>query len=598
MESSLLLAMPMGHPEADTGRSGRQTGKAYGHKQAGDLMVPTEMTAPASWLDQASSWSSIASALLALTVIIFGFLISSSIYQTYALLNRRRKYIGPVARKSGICDSRLRFLITGRQLLAQRVRNGQFEVRDELVWLSSFNPVHVTEEGLSGKNPVPIPFTFSLPERTYNSVLGELALGYTAYASSVRRRWLLRSAAGPLTVQEHECARATAALLSRWASFEPVSSFGIGSKLRGIKVELRCQGGMWNTRLIVWPDTRAPRLIPGFPVMGVSYQPYRIAMQGGPAEDKDVQGKYVRLIPQAPGIDTASPLAYDGVLSRLHGPGFRTEVDRITGRQKLHLCISETTYFAFRATQEPAGAQQAGDDARCSRLLTLNLLALDQDDVAVLVRRSNYVVYPGGYSGTVTGNCELAPREGLRADVDEYGLPDLLGAVVREAREELGLDLRHEDSQLTALGIIEYSGEPELETHALVATARLPGRAADFRIEKSAPSPAEGLWEIDDKFMAIDLAAILDDRTAGEHFINWLRRTDELTPAGAGSLLLLITARLELKERQASSQRDAHRIHRNAWNSCDLVEWLRAPLPRRTPRPGKHVRYHRLWKDR
>lgn len=560
-------------------------------------MISRQMTAHAPWLDQASSWSAIASALLALMVIVLGFLISSSIYQTYALLNRRRKYIGPVVRKNGICRSRFQFLVTGSQLLSQRVRTGRFEVRDELVWLSSLNQVTVVEKGLSEDHPVPIPFTFALPECAYNSVLGKLAVAYTAYASSVRRRWLLRSAAGPLTVQEHECARATAALLSRWASFEPVPSPGIGSQLRGMNVELRRPGGTWSTRLIVWPDTRAPRLIPGFPVMSVSYQPYRVAMDGSPAADKDVQGKDIRIVPRVPGIDAASPLAYDGVLSRLHGPGFRTEVDRITGRQKLHLCISETTYFAFRATQEPRAARQAGDAARCSRLLTLNLLALDQDDVAVLVRRSNYIVYPGEYSGTVTGNCELAPREGLRADVDEHGLPDLLGAIAREAREELGIDLGDEHSQLTALGVIEYSGEPELETHALVATARLPGRACDFRVEKSAPSPAEGLWEIGDEFMTIDLAAILGDRAAGEHFIKWLRRSDALTPAGAGSLLLLITARLELQERQAaSSWRDARGVYRNAWKSSDLAQWLEAPLPQRPTRPGKHVRYYPLWK--
>jgi hypothetical protein len=46
----------------------------------------------------------------------------------------------------------------------------------------------------------------------------------------------------------------------------------------------------------------------------------------------------------------------------------------------------------------------------------------------VLVRRSGYVVYPEGYAGTVSGNCELAPREGLAADLDEHGLPDLLTA--------------------------------------------------------------------------------------------------------------------------------------------------------------------------
>jgi hypothetical protein len=332
--------------------------------------------------------------------------------------------------------------------------------------------------------------------------------------------------------------------------------------------------------------------------MGVSYQPYRVVTEGSPAATRDIRGKAIRTVPLTPEIDTASPLAFDGILSRLHGPGFRTEVDRITGRQKLHLCISETTYFAFRAAQQRPSDRQAGDGAPCSRLLTLNLLALDQDDAVVLVRRSNHVVYPGEYSGTVTGNCELSSREGLHADVDEHGLPDLLGAITREAHEELGLDLAGADSQLTALGVIEYSGEPELETHALVATARLPGRACDFRVERSAPSPVEGLWEIGDDFLAIDLAAILRDRAAGEHFVSWLRSSDELTPAGAGSLLLLITARLELQERQASRTSQGSRdISQHSWTSGDLAQWLTAPLPQTPPQPGKHVRHYPLWKE-
>ena len=37
-----------------------------------------------------------------------------------------------------------------------------------------------------------------------------LADGYDAYAVAVRRRWLLRSTAGPLVAEEYDCARATA----------------------------------------------------------------------------------------------------------------------------------------------------------------------------------------------------------------------------------------------------------------------------------------------------------------------------------------------------------------------------------------------------
>jgi hypothetical protein len=560
-------------------------------------MMSQELAVQGSWLDLASSWSGIVSAALAVLAVTLGFWVSSSIYQTYALLNRRRKYIAPVVRRAGMCKSRFRFIITGRRLLSLRVRSAQFQVRDELAWLSALNPTLVPEDGLSAAYPVPLPFTFALPEAEYGSVMGQMAAAYTEYASSVRRRWLLRSAAGPLTVQEHDCAQATASLLSRWSSFEPVQSRATASKLRGMKVELGCGHGPLNTRLITWPHMDAQRVIPGFPVIGVSYQPYRVVMEGSPAAKSDADQKVVRVVARPAGTAAATPLFYDGVLPRWHGTGFRIEIDRITGRQKLHLCISETTYFAFQATQSPSAIVQAGDAALCSRLLSLSLLALDQDDVAILIRRSDHVVYPRKYSGTVTGNCELTSREGLRADLDQHGLPDLMGAVAREAREELGIDFTSDDSQLAALGVIEYSGESEIETHALVATARLPVSARDFRVARSAPDPAEGLWEIGDEFIAVDLRAVLGKRRSGESFVNWIRSSDEISPPGAGSLLLLVAARLELQENLAArTARNTGDPYRNPWSSDDLERWLSAPLPARPVRPGNYVSRHPLWK--
>ncbi len=271
-------------------------------------------------------------------------------------------------------------------------------------------------------------------------------------------------------------------------------------------------------------------------------------------------------------------------------------MDRVTGRQKLHLCLAETTYFAFLATQVPQSAELAGDDAQCSRLLTLNLLAMDEHDVVVLPRRSDYVVHPGCYTGTVSGNCELVSREGLDADLDGNGLPDLLQAIIREAREELGIDLSAETSQVGALGVFELDSETELGTHVLVATARLAGSSQDFRISRSAPDLVEGLWELGDRCMTIDIAEVLKDRNAAERFIGWLRSSPELTPNAVGSLLLLLTARIELQQNQAA--RAARHNPRRAtppWTTTDLAAWLDAPLTIATPPPPDIVSYHPLW---
>jgi 8-oxo-dGTP pyrophosphatase MutT (NUDIX family) len=560
-------------------------------------MIQNEL-AQGSWVDQVASWSSIVSAAVAVAVVALGILASSTFYQTFALLNRRRKAIGPAVRDVGMCPSWLSFIRTGRLLLSRRVRSGDALVREELAWLSGLNPMSVAEEGLSETYPVRIPFTFAdhIVKGGYSSTLGRLSDAYAAYASSLRRRWLLRSTAGPLVALEHGCARATADLLQKWASFEPISLQEDPCRMRGRLVTLAPAGGTRSIRLVTWPDMSAVRAAPGFPVTSASYQPYRVVMEGSPARGLRSEPEDVRVVRNVLGTATSNPLTFDGVLPRWHGPGFRLELDRITGRQKLHLCVAETTYFAFRATQEPDAAALSGDAALCARLLGLNLLALDQEDAVVLVRRSGYVVYPESYAGTVSGNCELAPREGLAADLDEHGLPDLLTAIAREAREELGLNLAREDAQLSALGVIEYNGESELESHALVATARLPGRASEFRIERSAPDPVEGLWELGNDFMTIDLAAVLKDKHIAHRFVMWLRRSDNLAPQAAGSLLLLLTARIELRQHQeARARRNHQHVDSVPWTTCELAQWLDDELPKVPVDISDIAHHYPLW---
>jgi 8-oxo-dGTP pyrophosphatase MutT (NUDIX family) len=562
-------------------------------------LTEAQEIARTSLSDEIIRWSSVASAAVAIMAVLIGFWVALAPYQTLALLNRRRRFIGSVSRAVGICSSRSRFLFSGWELLAARVRTGNPAVRDELAWLSGLRADRVIEAGLSPNHPVIVPFTFAphMSADQYSGALDRLATAYDKYASSVRRRWLLRSAAGPLVAEEYECARSTAGLLRHWATFEPVLRHPDPDQMRGRLVTLASGQRPRSVRLVVWPDMAAVRATPAFPITGVSFQPYRVVTQGSPARYSSAAPTDVRTVVDVIGIAHSNPLDFDGVLARLHGPGFRTEVDRITGRQKLHLCLSETTYFAFRATQVPNAAAQAGDAAMSARLVGINLLAIDQEDVVLLTQRSGYVVYPGCYTGTVSGNCELVSREGLSADLDEYGLPDLLAAVIRETREEIGLDLKSYDSDLAALGIIEFSGEGELGTHALVATARLPGPAGDFRVERSAPDPVEGLWELGDHFMTVNLRAVLEDPSAGRRFILWLRSSQELAPQAAGSLLLLLTARLELRQQQAiRAARTLGVASAPSWTTRDLAQWLEMSLPAHPASVADLVGYTSLWK--
>jgi hypothetical protein len=396
------------------------------------------------WFSQVVGVANIVSAAVAVLVLVVAFAAATAGYQRLALLNRRCWNIRSAVRAAGMRTSWFRFVQTGWCLLKRRTRQGSAQVRDELMWLSQLERFEITEPGLSASWPVPVPFTFAQPVVTggYGSALETLAAAYDAYAWSVRRRWLLRSAAGPLVAQEHRCAKETADLLRQWASFEPVTRHTDPDRMRGRLVQLASHGRPRTVRLVTWPDMTAARAVPVFPAIGVSFQPFRVAIKGSVGDitrDDRCDLWEVRAVADVLGSAAADPLTFDGVLPRWHGPGFRLEIDKISGRQKLHLCVAETTYFAYQATQVPEAAEAAGDAALCSRLLTLDLLVLDEHDVVVLIRRSDYVVHPGRFTGTVSGNCELAPREGLRADLDEHDLPDLLAAIAREAREELAL---------------------------------------------------------------------------------------------------------------------------------------------------------------
>ncbi len=546
------------------------------------------------------SWSTIVSALVAVLVVALAGWVTGVTYQTRALAARRRRWIGPTLSRVGFTTPwSSQFSSASRQLLSQRVRGLSPQVQQELTWLSELLAETTTEQ-LPTPVQVPVPFTFAARTAAehYCSALTGLADAYDSYAAAVRRRWLLRSAAGQLVAQEYQCARDTAYLLRRWATFEPTTIQPGADELRGRIVDLAPhRGGPQTVRLVTWPEMTATRASTTFPVLGVSYQSYRVVMKGSPASRSTPAAKLTREVTNVGGLAGSNPLEFDGVLPRWHGVGFRVEVDRVTGRQKLHLCLAETTYFAFRATQVPASAERAGKDALCSRLLTLNLLMMDDDDVVVLTRRSDYVVHAGCFTGTVSGNCELVSREGLIADLDGNGLPDLLQAIRREAREELGIDLSGETSGLGALGVFEVNGETELGTHVLVATARIAGSAQDLRISRSAPDLVEGLWEIGDQFMTIDFGKVLRDRDTAERFVGWLRNSREITPNAAGSLLLLLTARMELRQNQAArAARNTGQHAALSWTTADLAGWLNTPLTAATLPPDV-VSYQPLWRD-
>lgn len=264
-------------------------------------------------------------------------------------------------------------------------------------------------------------------------------------------------------------------------------------------------------------------------------------------------------------------MRYDGIMSRLHGaPGYRVERDIHSGRQRLHLCISETTYSSFVRTQAlPNNPSQLGKHAFFSRLISVNLLMLDNDDRVLMVRRHRDIAHPGRYAGAVSGACELVGRGGIDADLDTNGFPDLLATCRREAKEELGVDLDAREWALSALGLIQVHDFRDALTYVLVATARSPRPVSEFRVRVGSTDDLEGTWEVDDQALVVDLHAALSGADSLEEFVDWLRTSEELTAHGAGSLLL---------------QSNVYLMRRDPGLGPVLAQAAAAPLPDERPR--------------
>ncbi|MBI4943053.1 MAG: NUDIX domain-containing protein [Actinobacteria bacterium] len=547
--------------------------------------------------DTVVGWAGIIGTVLAALALVVALAVTTSLFQWSALLLRRlrtmRRAIGTVR------DERIAlgpFLRETRALLRRRVGTGGATVREELEWVGRLVGATAAEPGPTGATTVAVPFTFAagLAGTRYPAGLSELAAAYERYGVAVRRRWVLRSSAGPLVAEEHEIARRTASLLRRWAGYLPVPEPSDPNtpdprdpdRLRHRSVDLShvtdTTGQPVPTRvqLVTWPFVTARSAL-GFPTVAVSYQPLRVVVDGTPSQRSAPRdGVVTEVIPAGPDPRPVDPLGFDGVLTRWHGTGCRLEVDQASGRQQLHLCVSETSYFAVRATQ-PNGTS-APHTGR-ARLLTMVLLCVD-DDRVLLVRRSEYVVYPGRFTGTLSGNCELAPREGHPADRDENGLPDLLGAVAREAREELGLDLTEPGSAPGVLGVVEVDTESETGSHVLVATARLPGPAPTFTFDLTQADPVEGLWELGEDALVVDIAAATATADDARSLVDWLRSSPELTATACGALLLLVISRQQLAQEQHDKARGAVRPPL-PWTTADLAAWLDAPAPTWTAGP-------------
>jgi 8-oxo-dGTP pyrophosphatase MutT (NUDIX family) len=496
--------------------------------------------------------STIVGAVLALVAVVVAVGMGTVAWQRFFLVRLRWRHVGSVLREGRPELSRREFVRSASALLERRIDGLAPLALQELGWLSSLVGA-VQDEPLYAErvNRVRVPVTFG-PVGA-GAELSVVADAYTAYGAAVRRRRLLRTAAAPIVAGEYECAVRTAQLLREYARQEPLAPApdSWSERVKDLRVDLAspAEGVAAWVRLRAWPDVRLSRRSAVFAGITVSGAPYRVVTSGSAAE-RSAPVEVQTLSVSEPGEVQPSEREFDGVMTRLHGAeGFRVEVDPQSGRQVLHLCLSETSFFAFRLTQwhqsDPERSRPA--HAYVSRLLSVNLVLVDDGGRALLVRRAASVSHGARFAGAASGACETTGRVGIRPDLDADGRPNPMAAIVREAAEELGVDIAAPSGELGALGLVEVMSPRDMHTHVLTATARIPGDARAFRVEVGSTDDVEGTWELGADALVVDVEHVLSTEAALRSFIGWLRSAPEVLPHGVGALLLLVVARLELR---------------------------------------------------
>jgi len=224
--------------------------------------------------------------------------------------------------------------------------------------------------------------------------------------------------------------------------------------------------------------------------------------------------------------------AFDGVLPALHD--YHLQLDPLSGHLRLLLEISEISYSAmvathyFGPTSGLGGAyNQLSQKAKESdRLLTLSMLPLSSDGFLLAAQRSEHVgVARLKFAPGVNGNLELRDRLGLKVDRDEFQLPNLILASIREAKEELALEVDVNRVQILGLGNLNY--EEEVNTFVLLTIA--PSELTlDQILEISKRADlTEGAWELTGKFYKIKVPKNARD---AEVLIRWVIHSKKIAP--------------------------------------------------------------------
>lgn len=469
--------------------------------------------------------------------------IGSDIIAKRVLIRNRRRTICKTLNEFGIPHSNLQ--VANQEISNKAVRSGaEPSIQQEIEWLSKIS----NEFSRDWCQPL------ELNGLTHSDApaeqLFELSDAYEEFSKSLRAQLILSSSA---LMQEQQ------KLASNMARYLKLNGSFRASKFRdpnAHKFHLRTEDmylELINPRINFSPSyqiddigvihNRSRTVIDNF------YDRIGLLRDGVVPREIDIPASEVEVLSKL----LSSDRAFDGVLPALHD--YHLQLDPLSGHLRLLLEISEISYSAMVATHYFGPTSGLGGTydqlsqkvKEIDRLLTLSMLPLSSDGFLLAAQRSEHVgVAKLKFAPGVNGNLELRDRLGLKVDRDEFQLPDLILATVREAKEELALEVDFNRVQILGLGKLTY--EEEVSTSVLLTVAPI-DLTVDQILEASKRADlTEGAWELTGKFYRIEVPKDAQD---AEVLIRWVIQSKKVAPHLVLALLAICLPFLTqgLKER-------------------------------------------------
>lgn len=454
-------------------------------------------------------------------------------------LLRRSRYrtVGRVLRAHGV----------GRRQVRRAIKQRVHEISDgghpstvagEFRWLDeSFsvdNRGRLTIDGYpSGQRSDPL---------TVTRQLEDLAQGYRAMSLLLKSRGFLGGGNAPVVLEQAVLAEGVGRRLAVNANFARGRTIGES----GAHVSVANTRRRSRMSLVHLAMTGAPGV--AISTVGVTHR-----------YERCIAGKLSREVAAADGVrivdlglthdelvrlegDPKKGKSFDGVL-----PSVRRifeERDPTSGWVRLMLDLGETSYDAVRATHYPAprglGLPPKELNGQAA-VLTLSCVPITCDGFLVLARRSKYVINAHHLTPGVNGNLEMRVRFGVGPDNDEDHVPSPLRAIVREAREELALEMNCDD--IRVLGITKFDCPEEIRITALLTACPVDLTGEQVAAQSAKADVIEGRWELGDSIWLLPLEPSLKDPDANrayiEHVLRWTLTSDDHTPHLSSILIAL-----------------------------------------------------------